>query len=153
MTAKTPIGLCVLLLSCTATAPTGSATTTAGAAATAPSTAKRPASATKVGDPGPPTGAGGTDELKRLEGKTQEALFSEFGKPTQDREFPMSECCGEFQIELYNTYPPDDPATAQVRIRELTWEYDGYALTVWLHAPDEAWLALDTIRYTDDLEF
>lgn len=104
-------------------------------------------------EPGPPRRPGGTDELKHLEGKGEDALKAELGEPTGTREFVMRDCCHEFEIELYNTYPPDDPKNADVQIRQWTWTYDGYAVTVWLHQVEGKWVALDTIRYADDVEF
>lgn len=100
--------------------------------------------------PGPPVDD--VDELKELEGKAEAAVVAQLGEPSNKRSFPMSECCTEFQIELYNTYPPDGDH-GEVQIHEWTWGYDGYALTVWFHERDGTWLALDTCRYSDDVEF
>jgi hypothetical protein len=101
--------------------------------------------------PGPPP-AGQPDELHRLEGQDEAALLAEFGEPTSKREFSMSECCHEFEIELYNTYPPDK-GHENVRIRQWDWDYDGYKLTVWLHERDGKWQVLETSRYGDDVRF
>ena len=112
--------------------------------------AKPPADAPK--EPGPPAGRGGTDELSELEGKTEAQLVERFGKPTHERAFAMADCCHEFEIELYNTYPPGKGHDG-VQIHEWTWDYDGYKLTVWTHKPAADWVVLDTIRYADDVEF
>jgi hypothetical protein len=101
--------------------------------------------------PGPPAD-GRPDELHRLEGQPEAALLAELGDPTSKREFSMGECCNEFEIELYNTYPPD-AGHERVRIRQWDWDYDGYTLTVWLHERDSAWQVLETSRYGDDVEF
>jgi hypothetical protein len=102
--------------------------------------------------PGPPPGPSGVDELHRLEGQPETAVLAEFGEPSRKREFPMRECCTEFAIELYNTYPPDG-GHGDVVIREWTWDYEGYDLTVWLHQREGAWEVLETCRYSDDVEF
>ncbi len=64
----------------------------------------------------------------------------------------MADCCHEFTIELYNTYPPDEGHDA-VEIHEWTWRYWGYSLTVWSHEIEGDWRVLDTIRYDDGVEF
>lgn len=104
-------------------------------------------------EPGPPAGPGGADELHRLEGRSEAALLGELGPPDRKHAFVMADCCNEFEIELYNTYPPAGGKHAQVEIRQWTWQYDGYALTVWLHRVNEAWTVLETSRYSDDTEF
>jgi len=75
------------------------------------------------------------------------------GEPTSRGEFLMSECCSEFEIELYNTYRPEDPNNVNIRIRQLDWAYDGYRVTVWFHQPAGEWVALETSRYSDNIEF
>lgn len=106
----------------------------------------------KVEVPGPPAGHGGTDELKALEGLSEAKLVTRFGKPTHERTFKMADCCHEFEIELYNTYPPKK-GHDEVQIHEWTWDYEGYRLTVWTHLAGADWVALDTIRYSNDVEF
>ncbi len=103
-------------------------------------------------EPGPPAARGGTDELHELEGMTEAQLLARFGKPDHERAFEMADCCHEFEIELYNTYPPDK-GHDHVQIHEWTWDYDGYKLTVWTHESGDEWVALDTIRYADGVEF
>lgn len=110
-----------------------------------------PASPKVATPPAPPKGPG-PDELPRLEGQTQAALRLEFGEPTVEREFTMDECCTEFEIELYNHYPPK-AGHDDVAIRESTWQFDGYKLTIWLHQHEGEWVALETSRYADGTEF
>lgn len=102
--------------------------------------------------PGPPAGPGGADELPRLEGSDDAALLAEFGEPTAKKTFTMGECCNELEIELNNTYPPNE-GHDDVEIQQWDWDYDGYTLTVWLHRVDDAWRVLETSRYSDDVEF
>ncbi|HFE44156.1 MAG TPA: hypothetical protein ENJ18_01500 [Nannocystis exedens] len=103
-------------------------------------------------EPGPPDPADGVDELPRLHGQRAAELRAEFGEPDSKREFAMADCCTEFEIELYNTYPPNS-GHDEVKIREWTWKYGGYALTVWLHKQGDNWRVLDTCRYGNDVEF
>jgi hypothetical protein len=115
-------------------------------------TASTPATGTNDRrEPGPPQG--GVDELRALEGKPLDDVRTELGPPHSEREFAMRDCCHEFEIELYNTYPPDEPAHAEVKIRECTWKYDGYSVTAWSHFVGDLWIVLDTSRYADGVEF
>ncbi len=137
--------LCVLaLLGCSG--PSG----TAPADPPNPATPAAPAPAGPK-PPGPPSGHG-TDELPRLEGRSEAEILAELGEPTSKRTFAMKDCCHEFEIELYNTYPPNAGHDA-VEIHQWTWDYDGYSLTLWFHDKGGGWTVLDTIRYADDVEF
>jgi len=64
----------------------------------------------------------------------------------------MGECCHEYQIELYNTYPPKS-GHEEVVIHEWTWDFEGYFVTLWFHREGEAWKVLETLRYSDEVEF
>ena len=163
------LGLALALLTaCHASTSDGSGSPTAksGKGADAPSEADAPADSAAPADssetpetpetpptpkpPGPPER--GADELHQLEGLAESVLIGEFGEPTRESEFTMSECCDEFDIELRNTYP-QHAGHDDVVIRRRDWDYDGYTLTVWLHEVDGAWKVLETIRYRDDVEF
>lgn len=104
-------------------------------------------------EPGPPPPPSHADELHALEGVSADEISRRFGPPTSSRSFTMAECCSEFSIELYNTYRPDDPSTAAVEIQQRDYDYDGYTMTLWLHAPQGSWVVLETSRYGDDVEF
>ncbi|MCA9654453.1 MAG: hypothetical protein KC501_31330 [Myxococcales bacterium] len=114
-----------------------------------PSVSATPSPGTRK-EPGPPSG--NTDKLTRLVGVGEAALLAEFGEPSSTRSFTMGDCCNEFEIELYNTYPPGKGHDA-VEIHEYTWAYDGYLLTVWLHDPGKGWEVLNTLLYGDTVEF
>ncbi len=101
--------------------------------------------------PGPP--ARGVDELRYLEGEREDEVREALGPPASESKFTMAQCCSEFEIELYNTYPPDDGKHAKVRIRQLDWDYEGYRVTLWLHQRDGEWVVLETSRYSDNVEF
>ncbi len=79
-------------------------------------------------------------------------MLEELGPPTSKRELRMGDCCSEFEIELYNTYPPNAGHEAVV-IQQWTWAYDGYAVTLWFHSVEGMWTVLETSRYSDDVEF
>ncbi len=139
--------LVTLLLGCG-----GSSTTGAQPDPSAKPEHDKPAPSQAPTPPGPPTNAAGADELHELEGQPRAAIVERFGEPTRKREFTMADCCSEFSIELLNTYPPKAGHDAVV-IHEWTWDYDGYALTIWFHQQDGEWRALETSRYSDDVRF
>lgn len=93
------------------------------------------------------------EKVERLHGLPVAKVLAEFGEPTYSYEFPMKERAGEFSIELWNFYPPDDPTVADVRIQELTWKHWGYSVAVWFHQVDGEWVALDSCRWQKGVEF
>ena len=100
--------------------------------------------------PGPP--ADSVDELPELEGRSPDEVVARLGPFDSSKDFEMGDCCHEFEIELYNTYPPGKGHDG-VEIRRLDWEFEGYRVSVWFHRPDGDWVALDTCRYADGVDF
>lgn len=93
------------------------------------------------------------EKLAHLHGRSMEAVVGELGEPDSRYQFPMSGCAGEFRVELFNTYPPQDPNSAQVQIQELQWHYERYHVAVWFHEPKGKWIVLDTCRWEEGVEF
>ncbi len=93
------------------------------------------------------------EKAQPLHGLSDKSIFSRLGKPDHSDEFTMSEVVGEFRIELSNTYPPSTPASANVVIRECTWRYADYSLTVWFHKVGNQWVSLDTLKYSRGVRF
>lgn len=93
------------------------------------------------------------ENVPAFHGKTDVSIFAQLGNPDNEFQFTMDDPLPEFRIELYNTYPPNAPNNVQVEIRECTWRYSTYRLTVWFHKPDGKWIALDTCRYRNGIEF
>lgn len=91
--------------------------------------------------------------VTNLHGLTESQVTATLGPPVRTHEFTMAECCDEFRVELYNTYPPDEAAHAEVRIRELWWKDGEYWVTVWLHRQDAEWIVLDSLRWHKELVF
>ncbi len=92
------------------------------------------------------------DALEQLEGKTEAQVIEMYGEPRARRDFAMADCCHEFEIELYNTYPPGKGHDA-VAIHELTWHDGPNRLTVWAHQVKSEWLILDTLCYAEGDQF
>jgi hypothetical protein len=94
------------------------------------------------------------EKLPRLHGQTLEAVIAQLGPPDRQLEYRLADSPGgEFRVELYNTYPPDDPKAAQARIKELQWRRARYRVAVWLHEVDGGWVVLDTCRWQQGVEF
>lgn len=100
--------------------------------------------------PEAPTGA--PDELPELHGKTDAEILAHLGPPASNEAFTMGACCSEYDIELYNTYPPGQGHEA-VPIERWTWLYDGYVVALWFHKVEGTWTVLDTLRYGEGTEF
>jgi hypothetical protein len=94
------------------------------------------------------------ERLGHLNGKQLRAVLAELGEPDRQLEYTMGESPGgEFRVELYNTYPPNDPKARQARIRELQWHRARYSIAVWLHQINGEWVILDTCRWQKGVEF
>ncbi len=94
------------------------------------------------------------DKIEPLHGKTIEQVVEELGQQNLTLSFTMSHCCcGEFRIELFNTYPPGRFGNANVEIKELWWKYPDYTLVVWFHQAGGKWMALDSCRWRKGVEF
>jgi len=107
---------------------------------------------TKAPDPSAPKCHDGIDALNRLEGKTEAQILSMYGEPNAKKTFKMADCCHEFEIELYNTYPPGKGHDG-VEIHQMTWHEGDNLLTVWAHRPKSDWVILNTLCYLDGDEF
>ena len=92
-------------------------------------------------------------KITDLHGQTDNEVFDRLGAPDHEYAFTMDEPLGEFQVELYNTYPPGSPDNKNVQIRECTWQHAHHRVTVWFHKPHNEWVALDSCRYGNDVVF
>lgn len=116
----------------------------------APAAATPAPAAPEVYVPEAPPGA--PDELPELHGKTDAQILAHLGPPTRKEAFTMGECCSEYDIELYNTYPPQMGHDA-VPIERWTWVYSGFTVALWFHKVEGTWTVLDTVRYGEGTEF
>ena len=94
-------------------------------------------------------------KVPRFHGKTIDSVLEELEEPDRIYDFtmPTQGELDEFRIELHNTYPPNNPANASIKIKELTWRDGEYRLTVWFHRKNGKWIALDTCQYHDSIAF
>lgn len=92
-------------------------------------------------------------KILALHGATEQQVVTQLGEPNQTREFPVVDVPGEFGIELWNTYPPNDPRSQDVRIREWQWKYHEFSFAVWFHKVDGQWVVLDTCRWKKGVVF
>ncbi len=92
-------------------------------------------------------------KVKALHGADENRVLSELGEPNETFEFPVEEFYGEFRIELWNTYPPDDTRSRGVRILEWQWRYKEFSFAVWFHKVDGRWIVLDTCRWKKGIAF
>jgi hypothetical protein len=94
------------------------------------------------------------EKLPGLHGRSMGAVVAVLGEPARQSEFSMGPGrLTEFQIELYNTYPPNHPKTAGVRIKELHWDWPRYHVAVWMHLVNGEWIVLDTCRWQEGVVF
>lgn len=118
--------------------------------AEAPLEAPEPLPAERA-EPGPPSG--GVDGLPHLHGRTRDFVHAELGPPDAHEEFNMADGCHGARAALFRHYERAGGENPNVVIREDSWRYDGYGLRVWFHLVEEQWLALDTVRASDTVDF
>lgn len=81
------------------------------------------------------------EKLPWLHGQPLMKVFAELGQPYHQLEYTMGKSPGgEFRVELYNTYPPNDRETMDVRIKELQWHRSRYHIAVWTHLVNGEWI-------------
>lgn len=99
----------------------------------------------------------GVAELTELHGITESEVIASLGEPDnrEDMTLHAGRTLPEFFIEVHNTYHPDDPSTEGRVIRYLRWDREGYSEAVFLHqpAPDGYWVVLESVKWSDDVEF
>jgi hypothetical protein len=100
-----------------------------------------------------PWGEMPVDKIPVLVGATIEKVREQFGAPNHENEFPVDGGLPEFRVELLNTYPPGDPRSRGVRIREWRWQYPGFRVAIWFHRVEGEWIVLDTVRWRNGVEF
>lgn len=94
------------------------------------------------------------EKLPWLHGQPLDKVIAAFGEPSRQLNYTIGTSPGgEFRVELYNTYPPSDPNTKDVRIKEIQWHRLRYDVVVWLHFVNGEWLVLDTCRWQGGVVF
>ena len=93
------------------------------------------------------------EKLPNLNGKTMESVIADLGPPSMADDFKLDQPLPEFRIEIYNTYPPDDPAPPSVEIRERRWQRARYTIAVWFHRECKRWVAFNTCRWKSGVVF
>lgn len=93
------------------------------------------------------------EKLPNLHGQTMEAVIADLGPPSMADDFMLDQPLPEFRIEIYNTYPPDDPTTPSVEIRERRWNRSRYSIAVWFHRECKRWVVFNTCRWKSGVVF
>ncbi|MFO7627208.1 MAG: hypothetical protein R6V62_08120 [Candidatus Fermentibacteraceae bacterium] len=99
----------------------------------------------------------GVAELTELHGLAESEVIASLGEPDNREDITLhaGETLPEFFIEVHNTYQPDDPSTEGRVIRYFRWDREGYSEAVFLHQPasDGSWMVLESVKWSDDVEF
>jgi hypothetical protein len=94
------------------------------------------------------------EKLFDLHGKVRGFVVRKLGEPHEEFEYTMENSPnGEFRVELYNTYPPNDPLARKARILEMQWHHRPYSIAVWMHMVNGEWAVLDTCRWQKGIVF
>ena len=94
------------------------------------------------------------EKLPWLHDQALATVLTELGEPDRKMEYTIADSPnGEFRVELYNTYPPNDPIAKQARILELQWHHVRYKIAVWLHQVNGNWVVQDPCRWKEGVVF
>jgi hypothetical protein len=95
------------------------------------------------------------EEMTSLHGKSEAEVIAILGQPshTDILTLQTGTTLPEMYIEVHNTYHPDNPATAGVKIKEMTWGKRGYTVSLFLHQKIGRWEVLESVRYRDGVCF
>ena len=93
------------------------------------------------------------EKLPGLHGLAYADVLDELGADCQVQNLVVADCGVEFRVEIFNTYDPRKPENTSVPIREVVWDRSGYSVAVWFHQVDSEWVALDTLRWVDGVQF
>ncbi len=89
-----------------------------------------------------------------LTGASEAEVHSQLGSPSLADEFVLDSNLREFRIELFNHFTPEEVATANIPIRELTWTRgDRQAMTLWFERSDDAWKVVHGLIWRQDADF
>ena len=92
-------------------------------------------------------------DAPQYEGLSLATMLADEGPPVEQSEFFAPNAAGEMRVEIWNHYPPEDPASKHVLIKERWWDRGDAYLTVWFHEIDGEWVALDTLLWDKDIQF
>lgn len=89
-----------------------------------------------------------------LEGGTLATVFEQCGKRTvYDHTRPANQLGGEFYRPINALFPPDDPASRKMLIREVRWLRDDRYLAVFCTRQSGVWRVFDTISWPTNVVF
>lgn len=91
--------------------------------------------------------------LTKYHGQSKSAMLQLLGEPANEWELTSADVAGEFQIEIWNTYPPDDPVAFQVPLHGATWHDGDDRITLWYHTVDNEWVVFESCRWHKDIVF
>ena len=90
--------------------------------------------------------------LKGWIGKSEADVLKPFpDKPHYETHYMASEAIGEIRVSVLDQYPPEDPGSKFVEIKEAWWQRDDYTFTFIFHKPTGKWKVYDAFKWHKDI--
>jgi hypothetical protein len=97
-------------------------------------------------------------KLTSLHGQTEAGVVAwltpQYGPVVGSNTFPATDPPGgELYADVCSVYPPDDPKSAGVMIKELQWKDGTYRIAVWFHKINDTWTAFESVKWHNSIAF
>lgn len=93
------------------------------------------------------------ESLPRFSGKTWQSVVCELGQVSHEVVYKVEDIKDEFRRPLLMHFPKDILGRNDVAIKEGTWKYSRYNITIWFQQRGDAWVAIDACRWRNGVEF
>src|SRR5205085_11332869 len=87
------------------------------------------------------------DLTARYAGFSEDRLVHQLGKPFSIHVYPCSECQDILRRGVGIMVKQRSGGNDQAQVKELTWQYRAYWLTIWLAEDPTGWTVISAIRY------
>ncbi len=94
-------------------------------------------------------------DLPGWKGKTIQAMFEEFGKPTEEYVYTIGQAPtkGWNHGIIFSIYPKGEPENREVLIREYAWDQNEFKIRACCHLVEETWLVMGARKIHMGLRF
>lgn len=95
------------------------------------------------------------EDLSEWTGKPAAEMIAEFGKPTQEHSYTISQAPtkGWNHRIIFSVYPKDVPQNADVVITEYAWDRNDYTIRACCHQVENTWLVMGAMKIHKDVRF
>ena len=93
--------------------------------------------------------------LPQWAGSTMQTMIRDMGIPTTEFSYTIGTAPTKSWNHglLFTTYPKENPANADIPIKELVWDQGQYEVRACFHLVKKAWLALGAMKIDKNVRF